>query len=486
MKRRDVIKSLGLGATGLALSALRPFEARGQATQPPRRIAFWTTQHGPPRETWKMSPPGLGTAGSADLTSLDPSQFSRVLEPLHRVRDSVCVLEGLSMMSCMIDRTGSDNNHGVSWSNLLVNSPYNADDPFVGSRNDNLHPRPGGISIDQYIGQQTGGGERLDSVVWSNGGGRFGSLSTFSSNALGQWIVPNTDPDDAYARLMRTGLLVPGDEDPSDPPPPAPVTREELVRQARFRAYNVALSHFDRIAPRLSSVDQASLLAHRGHLERLGMRFVPGDGTGGGSMAACRPDFTSSGNEIDDFFRLATIGFACDAVRTVAIDARQLRGSQIGASDADDVHQAFAHGTDARAITMMENYYRFHAEEFANFVEYLRGVPEGDGTLLDSTLVIWVPELATGGHMYDDAITVIAGGGATGFSPGRYIRFARDIPALGCGYGCEYRTIGPGRMRLFVNAMRHMGMNDNAFGRTRATANDGSTVDLTGPLSLVS
>jgi len=29
-------------------------------------------------------------------------------------------------------------------------------------------------------------------------------------------------------------------------------------------------------------------------------------------------------------------------------------------------------------------------------------------------------------------------------------------------------------------------MSDDSFGRTRATANDGSTIDLTGPLSLVS
>ena len=484
MNRRDLLKYLGFGASGFALGALHPFEARGQATAPPRRIVFWTTQHGPPRETWKMNPPGLGVSGSADLTSLDPTQFSRVLEPLHRVRDSVCVLEGLSMMSCMIDRTGSNNNHGVSWSNLLVNSPYNADDPFVGTRNDNLHPRPGGISIDQYIGEQTAGGQRIDSVVWSNGGGRFGSLSTYSSNALGQWVVPNTDPSNAFNRLMQTGLLVPGTEPPTEPPAP---TREELVRQARFRAYNVAVSHFDRIAPQLGSVDQASLVAHRDHLERLGMRFRPGGGsTGGSSMAMCSPDFTETGDEMDDFFRLATIGFACDAVRTIAIDARQLRGSQIGASDSDDVHQAFAHGTDARATRMMENYYRFHANEFANFIEYLRNVPEGNGTLLDSTLLIWVPELATGGHMFDDAPTIIAGGGATGFSPGRYIRFASNLPSLGCGYGCDNATIGPGRVHLFVNAMRHMGMNDNFFGRTSATANDGSPIDLTGPLTLVS
>lgn len=485
MKRRDLIKSLTMGAAGATLSSLRPFDAHGQSAAPPRRLVLFTTQHGPPRDTWKMNPAGLGTAGSADITGLDPSAFGRVLEPLHRVRESVSVLEGLSMMSCMIDRTGSNNNHGVAWSNLLVNLPYNSRDPFVGTPADNLHPRPGGASIDYYIGQQISGGARLDSVLWSNGGGRFGSQFAFSSNELGQWIVPNRNPQNAFQRLMGTGLLVPSD-DPGTTP--QPVTRAQLVRQARFRAYNVALTHFDRIAPSLGTADQASLVAHRNHLERLGLRFRPSMDMNPSppSMAMCSPDFMPSDDTIDDFFRLTTIALACDAVRVVAIDARQLRGSQIGGSDADDVHQAFAHGTDANAQRMMENYYRFHANEFANLVGYLRSVREGEGTLLDSTLVMWIPELSTGSHMFDDAPTIIAGGGGTGFSPGRYIRFARDLPNVGCGYGCDYSRVGPGRMHLFVNAMRHMGLNDNAFGRTQATARDGTLIDLTGPLGEVS
>ncbi len=484
MNRRELLKALGLGAVGASLTSFGGGSTFAQDGAAPRRVIFWTTQHGPPRDTWKMSPPGLsGATGSAPLGSLAPSDFSRVYEPLHRVRDSVSIIEGLSMMSAMIDRSGSANNHGVSWANLLVNVPYNADDPFVGTREDNLHPRPGGASIDHYIGQSVAGGRRLDSVVWSDGGGRFGSQFAFSSNDLGQWIVPNSNPMNAFGRLMGTGLLVPGE----GPPEPPPLTRADRVRAARFRAYNVALTHFDRIAPGLSTADQESLVAHRNHLERFGMRFRPDDGGGGGmSMAMCNPEFTPTGDTVDDFFRLATLAFACDAVRVITMDARQLSGSQIGASDADDVHQAFAHGTDARATMMMENYYRYHADQFANLVSYLRSVPEGSGTLLDNTLVIWLPELSTGGHMFDDTPTVIAGGGATGFSPGRYIRYAQDIPSVGCGYGCDYGMVGPGHMHLFVNAMRHMGMSDNSFGRTSATAGNGATIDLTGPLSLVS
>ena len=489
MKRRDLMKTIGLGVAGVSLGSLGGLrELSAQAGETPKRLVIWTTQHGPPRDTWMMSPPGLSAGtSSASMSSLNPGDFSRVYAPLHRVRNDVSIIEGMSMMSAMIDRSGSANNHGVSWANLLVNVPYNADNPFQGTRADNLHPRPGGASIDQYIAQQTAGGGRLDSVVWSDGGGRFGSRLAFSSDELGQWLSPNSDPMNAFARLMNTGLLVPDDggEGPTEPPTQ---TRADRLRAARFRAYNVALTHFDRIAPQLGTADQNSLLAHRNHLERLGIRFNPEGPTTPGpmSMAMCSPEFSPTGDTVDDFFRLATIGLACDAVRVIAMDARQLRGSVIGASDADDVHQAFAHGTDARAIMMMENYYAYHANQFANFVEYLRAVPEGDGTLLDNTLVIWLPELSNGRHMFDRAPTVIAGGGATGFSPGRYIRLAQDIPQLGCGYGCDHNMIGPGRMRLFVNAMRHMGMSDNSFGRTSATAGDGSTIDLTGPIGEIS
>lgn len=481
LSRRRWMQGALAGVAGLGIGSLGRLNALGQGTAAPKRVVFWTTQHGPPRETWKFAPAGLGAQGSASITGLAPGDFSRVYEPLHRVREDVCVLEGLSMMSCMIDRTGSNNNHGISWSNLLVNVQSNADDPFVGTREDNLHPRPGGISIDQYIGQQTGGGRRFDSLVWSDGGGRFGSKFAFSSNELGQWIVPNEDPMDAYGRLMGTGLLMPSD---GEPEPVAP-TREDQLRAARFRAYNLALANFDRVAPELSTADQESLIAHRNQLERLGLRFQQDGGDDGGFMVSCRPEFTASGDRVDDFFRLATIALACDATRVIAMDARQLRGSQIGGSDSDDVHQAFAHGSDANATRMMENYYRYHADQLASFIEYLRSVPEGDGTLLDNTLVMWIPELSTGSHMFDDVPTIIAGGRGSGFEPGRYIRYGQSIPTLRCGYGCDRGMVGPGRMHLFVNAMQHMGMSDDAFGRRSATAGDGSTIDLTGPLEFL-
>ena len=60
MKRRELMRNLALGAAGVSLGSLRALEAKAGPVVAPKRVVFFTTQHGPPRDTWKMSPPGLG------------------------------------------------------------------------------------------------------------------------------------------------------------------------------------------------------------------------------------------------------------------------------------------------------------------------------------------------------------------------------------------------------------------------------------------
>ena len=77
-----------------------------------------------------------------------------------------------------------------------------------------------------------------------------------------------------------------------------------------------------------------------------------------------------------------------------------------------------------------------------------------------------------------DTPTIIAGGRNSGFTPGRYIRYAQNIANMGCGYGCDNGMVGPGHNHLFVSAMQHMGMSDDGFGvrsATASTARDGTS-----------
>jgi len=129
---------------------------------------------------------------------------------------------------------------------------------------------------------------------------------------------------------------------------------------------------------------------HRDQIRALEQRL------GGNPLAptSCDSDFAGGGDGVDQFFRLTAIAFACNLTRVVTINLDQLEPGDFGASSAVTRPRACAaSGLDA--------------------------VPEGSGTLLDNTMVIWITELATGPHDMADGLTIVARGGGGTLQPGR-------------------------------------------------------------------
>jgi hypothetical protein len=70
---------------------------------------------------------------------------------------------------------------------------------------------------------------------------------------------------------------------------------------------------------------------------------------------------------------------------------------------------------------------RFLTAELAYFLKRLRDTPEGDGRLLDSTVVFYGSSNSQT-HVNADYPLALAGGRALGFDHGRYLRFGEEIP----------------------------------------------------------
>ena len=73
---------------------------------------------------------------------------------------------------------------------------------------------------------------------------------------------------------------------------------------------------------------------------------------------------------------------------------------------------------------MLVDINRWYAEQFAYLVGKLKDVPEGDGTMLDNTVVLWINEQGNGDtHSRDNIPVVLAGSGGGYFRTGRYLDF---------------------------------------------------------------
>lgn len=92
---------------------------------------------------------------------------------------------------------------------------------------------------------------------------------------------------------------------------------------------------------------------------------------------------------------------------------------------------------------------RFYAEQFGYLVRKLKGIREGEGTLLDHTMLVYGGSLRDGNkHEHHDLPILIAGNGGGAFKSGRNIKFAPETPMA----------------NLFLSMLQRMGIEEPRFG----------------------
>ena len=71
----------------------------------------------------------------------------------------------------------------------------------------------------------------------------------------------------------------------------------------------------------------------------------------------------------------------------------------------------------------------FHATQFAYFLEKLKSIPEGEGTLLDNCMVVYGSGIGDGNaHNHDNLPVLFAGRGGGNIQTGRHVRYENETP----------------------------------------------------------
>jgi hypothetical protein len=95
-------------------------------------------------------------------------------------------------------------------------------------------------------------------------------------------------------------------------------------------------------------------------------------------------------------------------------------------------------------------------EQFAYFLGKLKSVKEGQGTLLDNSMIVYGSGLADGNaHAHDNLPLLLAGRGGGTIAQGRHIRWAKETPMA----------------NLFLAMMDRMGMSAERFGDSTGRLN---------------
>ena len=100
---------------------------------------------------------------------------------------------------------------------------------------------------------------------------------------------------------------------------------------------------------------------------------------------------------------------------------------EIGISDAH--HGLSHHSNDPVHIAKVLQINIYHSKIFAYYLEKLRSTPDGDGSLLDHSMIVYGSALSDGNlHLVENLPVLMAGGGAGKIKSGRHLRYPGDTP----------------------------------------------------------
>lgn len=125
----------------------------------------------------------------------------------------------------------------------------------------------------------------------------------------------------------------------------------------------------------------------------------------------------------------------------------------IGVSDGH--HHLSHHGNDEEKQAKISKINLFHVQQFAYFLDRLSQMPEGEGTVLDNTIIMYGSGIGDGNrHNHDDLPILLAGGGAGTITSGRFVQYPKETPlnnlylALLDRFGVEIEAMGDSTGRL--------------------------------------
>ena len=154
-------------------------------------------------------------------------------------------------------------------------------------------------------------------------------------------------------------------------------------------------------------------------------------------------------------FDLQFAAFQTDLTRVVSMvigrEGSVRTYDEIGVSDPH--HPLSHHRNMPDALEKLTKINTFHVELFAQFIARLKATPDGDGTLLDHSMVLYGCGIADSNRHTHEKLPILVMGGANGtIATGRHLALEKDTPVA----------------NLFLAMMNRSGVRRDSFGDSTA------------------
>jgi hypothetical protein len=349
-------------------------------------------------------------------------EFAPLMKPLEPFREKLLVLSGLAQVNgrALGDGPGDHARAGATW--LTGVHPKKTEGADIRA----------GVSADQIAAKELGKYTELASLELGLeqpflAGGCDSGYSCAYTNTL-SWRGPTTPlPVEINPRAVFERLF--GDSESTDP-----AARLALLDHQRSILDYVSES-LGRLQARLGSRDRSKLTEYLEAVRDIERRIQRAEQQNATIALPTLERPSAIPEEYEDqaklMMDLQVLAWQTDMTRvTTMMLARE--GSNrsyrsIGVSDGH--HSLTHHQNDAEKIDKILKIDQLHVETFAYLVDRLQATPDGDGSLLDHSALVYGSSISDGNrHTHHDLPIVVVGGANGQLKGGRHIRYPQDTP----------------------------------------------------------
>ena len=365
----------------------------------------------------------LGFQQKSFFPSIEGREYEStiLLKPLESLRDKMTVYRGLD--------------HGIRGGHFAVHS-------FLSGvlHSEARDRKNGNVTIDQYLAEKVGNQTRFPSLTVGSEGGIHGGCQ-LSWTRSGVRVPPITNPGDLFDRLFS-----------NDSP------KRRLERKGENRLQKSILDAVNDEAKGLSKKvnfeDREKLDEYFTSIRDVEKRIELRHRWADHPKPNAPLNKPANKNTVDDLpilYELIALALQTDSTRIATLE---IGGSFLPQNLGIDksYHSLSHHGNKADAITDLIKLETYQIEQYGKFLGRLQSIQDGEGTLLDSTSVLFGSGIGNGNsHTNSDLPIIVAGGG---YKHGDFKKV-------------ETKGIKKVRLcNLYVDLAQRMGVETDSFGNS--------------------
>ena len=410
LPRRTFLRSVVGSAIALPLlDSMIPAmtAATKTAASPKTRLGFMYVPHGAVMDKWTPATEGAGF------------EFTPILKPLEPFRNQLLVVTGLANKAAESQGDGGGDHARSAPSFLSGVHPLRTEGEDVRA----------GTTIDQIYAQKMGqdtplpslelGTEDTGLVGVCDVGYSCAYMNSISWRSPTQPLPMEINPRVVFERLFGDGSNA----------------ADRLARKQEDRSILDSITgEVSHLQTGLGARDRGKIADYLDNIREIERRIQMAE-----KRASMNIEVPETPIGVPDSFdehaklmdELQVLAFQAEITRVstfmVARDLSQRTFPQIGVPEPH--HSVSHHGNNPAMIAKLEKINVYHATLFAYFLERLRATPDGDGNLLDHSMIMYGSSMSNPNEHNHFPLPLLVAGGASGkLQGGRHLKFPERTP----------------------------------------------------------